>query len=187
MQGRSSDELKILLSRLIFGDLTGEALEVILGHFPEVASTDQTLQRSKRVKPSNQGTENSFSAIKRLTIVANKAYSVYPACKVCPVWVGRSCKRFCKFLLLAWAAWQLQFSPSACGTLRKHVTKPCPQPAAPDCSLHFTVSLIKDTACLVRRKGRHTFSVGWLGFRLESRAHRHHHCHQRNRNRLRSK
>ena len=91
MQGRSSDELKILLSRLIFGDLTGEALEVILGHFPEVASTDQTLQRSKRVKPSNQGTENSFSAIKRLTIVANKAYSVYPACKVCPVWVGRSC------------------------------------------------------------------------------------------------
>ena len=33
----------------------------------------------------------------------------------------------------AWAAWQLQFSQAACGTLRKHVTKPFPQPAAPDC------------------------------------------------------
>ena len=35
--------------------------------------------------------------------------------------------------MLAWAAWQLQFSPTACGTLRKHVTKPLTQPAAPDC------------------------------------------------------
>ena len=35
--------------------------------------------------------------------------------------------------MLAWAAWQLQFSPDACGTLRKHVAKPFPQPAAPDC------------------------------------------------------
>ena len=34
----------------------------------------------------------------------------------------------------AWAAWQLQFSPAACGTLGKHVTKRFPQPAAPDCS-----------------------------------------------------
>ena len=50
------------------------------------------------------------------------------------VWGGRLRKRFCNiFLLLAWAAWQLQFSPAACGTLRKHVTKPFPQPAAPDC------------------------------------------------------
>ena len=38
-----------------------------------------------------------------------------------------------KLPLLAWAAWQLQFSPAACGTSRKHVTKPFPQPAAPDC------------------------------------------------------
>ena len=37
--------------------------------------------------------------------------------------------------MLAWAAWQLQFSPAACGTLRKHVTKPFPQPTAPDCIL----------------------------------------------------
>ena len=36
--------------------------------------------------------------------------------------------------MLAWAAWQLQFSPVACGTLRKHVTKPFPQPAAPPCT-----------------------------------------------------
>ena len=37
---------------------------------------------------------------------------------------------------LAWSACQLrlQFSPAACGTLRKHVTKPFPQPAAPDCA-----------------------------------------------------
>ena len=28
--------------------------------------------------------------------------------------------------------WQLKFSRIACGTLRKHVTKPFPQPAAPD-------------------------------------------------------
>ena len=35
--------------------------------------------------------------------------------------------------LLAWAAWQLQFTPSACGTLRRHVTKHFPQPPAPDC------------------------------------------------------
>ena len=41
---------------------------------------------------------------------------------------------FWKFPLLAWAAWQLQFSPPACGTLRKHVTKPFPQFAAPLCS-----------------------------------------------------
>ena len=33
----------------------------------------------------------------------------------------------------AWAAWQLQFRPTACGTLRKRVTKPFPQPAALDC------------------------------------------------------
>ena len=36
----------------------------------------------------------------------------------------------------AWAAWQLQLSPTACGTLRKHVTKSLTQPAAPDCSKH---------------------------------------------------
>ena len=51
---------------------------------------------------------------------------------------GFVCKRFrnmlfLKFPLLAWAAWQLQFSPTACGTLRKYVKKPLPQPAAPDC------------------------------------------------------
>ena len=54
------------------------------------------------------------------------------------VWGGRLCKRFCNMFsrsssCFTWAAWQLQFSPTACGTLRKHVTKPFPQPAAPDC------------------------------------------------------
>ena len=39
-----------------------------------------------------------------------------------------------KFPLLALSAWPLQFSPTACGTLRKHVTKPFQQPAAPDCT-----------------------------------------------------
>ena len=34
-----------------------------------------------------------------------------------------------KFPLLAWAAWQLQFSPMACGTLRKHFTEPFTQPS----------------------------------------------------------
>ena len=38
---------------------------------------------------------------------------------------------FWKFPLLVWVAWQVQFSPSACGTLRKHVIiKPFPQPAS---------------------------------------------------------
>ena len=43
---------------------------------------------------------------------------------------------FLMFHLLAWAAWQLQFSPTACGTLIKHVAQPFPQPAAPDCTVH---------------------------------------------------
>ena len=52
---------------------------------------------------------------------------------VCTVWGGRLSKRFCNMFsgsspcLLAWAAWQLQFSPTACGTPRKDVTKPFPQ------------------------------------------------------------
>ena len=45
-----------------------------------------------------------------------------------------------EFPLLAWAAWQLQFSPAACGTLRKHVTKHFPQPAAPP----GTITMIAD-------------------------------------------
>ena len=41
------------------------------------------------------------------------------------VWGGRLSKRFCLHFsesssCSAWAAWQLQFSPTACGTLRKH-------------------------------------------------------------------
>ena len=40
----------------------------------------------------------------------------------------------CKFPLLAWAAWQLQYSPTACGTLRKHFTKPFLRVAAPECN-----------------------------------------------------
>ena len=39
---------------------------------------------------------------------------------------------FWKFPLLAWAAWQLQSRPAACGTLRNHVTKPFPKSTAPD-------------------------------------------------------
>ena len=38
---------------------------------------------------------------------------------------------FLEVPLLAWAAWQLQFSPTACRTHRKHATKPFPQHAAP--------------------------------------------------------
>ena len=30
----------------------------------------------------------------------------------------------CKFALLAWAAWQPQYSHPACGTVRKHFAKP---------------------------------------------------------------
>ena len=41
---------------------------------------------------------------------------------------------FCKFPLLAWAVWQLQYNPIACGTLRKHFTKPFLQVAAPECT-----------------------------------------------------
>ena len=57
----------------------------------------------------------------------------------CTVWSGRLWKRFCNMCsrsssCFAWAALQLQFSPTACGTLRKRVTKPLPQPAAPDCT-----------------------------------------------------
>ena len=42
---------------------------------------------------------------------------------------------FQKVPLLARAARELLFSPTACGTLRKHVTKPFPHPAAPDCTI----------------------------------------------------
>ena len=51
------------------------------------------------------------------------------------IWGGRLSKMFCNMFSGSspWAAWQLQFSPAACGTLRKHVTKPFPRPAAPDC------------------------------------------------------
>ena len=34
----------------------------------------------------------------------------------------------------AWAAWQLQYNPTACWNLRKHFTKPSEQVAAPDCT-----------------------------------------------------
>ena len=54
-------------------------------------------------------------------------------------WGGSLSKRFCLHFsesspCSAWAAWQLQFIPTACGTLRKHLTKPSTQPAAPDCT-----------------------------------------------------
>ena len=45
---------------------------------------------------------------------------------------------FWKFIFLVWAAWQLQYSPTACGTLRKHFS----QPAAPDCKLITSLKLI---------------------------------------------
>ena len=58
----------------------------------------------------------------------------------CTVWGGRLCTRFCNMFsgscLLAWATWQLQFSPTVCGTLKTHVTKQFPQPAAPDCIVY---------------------------------------------------
>ena len=38
---------------------------------------------------------------------------------------------FLKVPLLARAAWQLQYSPKACGTLRKHFTKTFSQPDTP--------------------------------------------------------
>ena len=41
---------------------------------------------------------------------------------------------FCKFPFLAWAAWQLQYITTACGTLRKHFTKPFLQVASPECT-----------------------------------------------------
>ena len=57
-QERTTDELRTLFSRLSLADLTDEALELIRGtqyeQCLEVASTDQSLRRSKRVKPSNQ-------------------------------------------------------------------------------------------------------------------------------------
>ena len=45
------------------------------------------------------------------------------------------------FPLLAWAAWQLQYSLTAWRAFRKHITKPPEQVAAPDCiscSIAFT-------------------------------------------------
>ena len=64
--------------------------------------------------------------------------SLVAICKLTTVWGGRLRKRFRNMFsgsspFLARVAWQLQFSPTACGTLRKRVTKPFPQPAAPDC------------------------------------------------------
>ena len=40
---------------------------------------------------------------------------------------------FWKFPLLTWAAQQLQYIPTASGTLIKHFTKPFSQPDTPDC------------------------------------------------------
>ena len=58
------------------------------------------------------------------------AIHVQPGATTC-----RKCFVICflKVPLLAWAAWQLQYSSVACGTLRKHFTKPYSQPDAPDC------------------------------------------------------
>ena len=66
------------------------------------------------------------------------------------VWGSRWRKRFCnwEFPLLVWAAWQLQFSPAACGTLRKHVTKPFSQPAAPDCTSHIFTHTHTHETCM---------------------------------------
>ena len=50
-------------------------------------------------------------------------------------------KRFVKCFLkvsLAWAAWQLQYSPTAWGTLRKQFTKPSEQVAGPPGSASST-------------------------------------------------
>ena len=52
--------------------------------------------------------------------------------------------------MLAWAAWQLQFSTTACGTLRKHVTKPSPQPAAPDCTVVRNATTVLCTKTFLR-------------------------------------
>ena len=62
-------------------------------------------------------------------------------------WGGHLFRRFCNMFsksspLLAWAAWQLQLSPAACGTLRTHVTKPFLQPAAPDCTVTLSSRLM---------------------------------------------
>ena len=44
--------------------------------------------------------------------------------------------------MLAWAAWQLQYSPTACGTLSKQLTKPSERVAAPPSSIQevYTVA-----------------------------------------------
>ena len=52
------------------------------------------------------------------------------------VWGGRLRKGLCNMFsesspLLAWAVCQLQFSPMACGILRKHFTKPFTQTCRP--------------------------------------------------------
>ena len=49
--------------------------------------------------------------------------------------VGNLFKRFCNMFSESYpcAAWQLQNSPMACGTLRKHFTAPLEQAAASDC------------------------------------------------------
>ena len=51
---------------------------------------------------------------------------------------------FCTFALLAWAAQQLQYSPTSCGTLWKHFTKPFSQPDAPDCRYSFEILVAID-------------------------------------------
>ena len=48
-------------------------------------------------------------------------------------WASCCEKDVVKCFLKAWAARQLQYSPTACGTPRKHSTKPFSQPYDPDC------------------------------------------------------
>ena len=76
------------------------------------------------------------------------------------VWGGRLSKRFCLHFsesssCSAWAAWQLQFSPTAYGTLRKHLTKPFTQPAAPHCTLvHYLYVTPSDPQTSLRMCGQ---------------------------------
>ena len=68
-------------------------------------------------------------------------------CECTTVWGDRLCKRF--FGSFPCLCWQLQFSLTVCGTLRKHVTKYFPQPAAPDCTCPTIHSLSDSFSAII--------------------------------------
>ena len=93
--------------------------------------------RGGAVQTTNKGRASSLHSVFPLTFFASDPFVPL---SLCTRWGGHLFRRFCKMFSessqddgLYTAAAMLP--KQAWGTLRKHVTKPFPQPAAPDCTV----------------------------------------------------